>query len=379
MRRNSSTSASDLRRQWPAIAAFAITFAFLFIPYELAVRRSERIHGVARAYFSPATSALPKIDQMSTVARRSGQLDVLVVGTSVAEYGVDPRLLQQTLEPGSTRPVFNAALGGVSSIVGLDLAETFRLRSKWTIVSVSPMDFTDTAQSRGRRFVSHATELTSGRMQTSSDIREIVEQRTGAIVRSVAHSTSPLRRRTLPDWLRLFRRRQQTDLFAFLNSEAVAEPQCATCWDGYVGSSAANEADLQFFAAGASGVAPGALDAGIAPREFVAEHPAHVEALAQRIERMRRSGSRVVLVRIPTSAGFRAVEDESTVAFDTTMQGLADRTGTAYFGDLVPAGFLVDSRNFVDTHHLSYRGSHVFTRRLGEALRSLDLAAKPAG
>ena len=370
MRPSSSTSASERIGRAQNVIVFAATLLVLLVPYEWAVRRSEHVYGERRAFFSTTSSPLTKVDALHALASRTRELDVLVVGTSVAEYGIDPRLLQSRLDGTRNRQVFNASIGGVSSIVGLDLAAQFGLRPRLLIVSVSPMDFTDAAQLRGARFLRHAQSLTSTGKPVARDIRERIETAVGGAFRAVCHASSPERRRTLVHWLDFFEADTNPGLLAFLNSEAVAGPQCATCWDGYIGATSANTAAAVFFREG-NAKGAGAFEAGTSPQAFLAEHRTHVESLRTRLQRLVRAGTRVVLVRVPTSPRFRAIEDETT-KFDDAMIALASTTQVPYVDARLEPSFAAEPRNFVDTHHLSYRGSREFTLALARELRGIS-------
>jgi len=365
IRLNSSTSASERARRWRDWAVFGAVCLSLFVPYELLVRHSEKIYGKERAFFS---GTLSKIDALHHLARRRTDLDVLVVGTSLAELGVDPRLLRSVLEPGSSRPVFNASLGGVSSLVGIRLAQDFGFHPRWLIVAVSPMDFTRLAQSRGDRFRRRAQDLAHPE-ESSHDIREVIDHAMGVALQSIFHGMSPLRRRTAGDWLR-FARAGDVDVFAFLNSEAILD-QCETCWDGYTGAIVErNTTDRAYFAGN------GVIDVGTTAGEYNADHATYVEQLERQLVPLRDAGVRVVMVRIDEPLGFRIAEDAQTVKFRETMLELSARTNIPYIDDLMPAEFLRNPENFIDTKHLSYGGSRAYTQRLAQQIRSLNMVAQ---
>lgn len=340
---SSSTSAFDRI----AIATFVCVFAALVVPYECAVRASERVYGVRRANIVMPRTLSPKIDGFMSDVDNGIRYATYAVGTSRMEWGLRPEFVDRALGP-----TYNFGIGGISSIVALELFHKIGLRPRRILVSVSPFDFTKVSIAQGERGVSLAkfpapAGQSDGRGPTAW---------TRAMFLSVLHASSPARRRNLGEWFELIRDRG--NILAFLNNEDATGPLTISGLRGYRFSNAV--APPEVFAS------PRRTDIFA---EYQDERPQHFDRMQRNVEFFKAASVEVVLVRMPTGIAVRRSEDAITT-FDADMRALARACGVRYIDGsaIVEKSFPFVRRNFSDAEHLNATGAATFSRALAAAL-----------
>jgi len=346
MRTNSSTSSSE-----SAVVAFAAVLAVLLVPYELLVRRSEAIYGVRRSNVVMPLSLSPKIDALVSDLAAGERYPTYVIGTSRVEEGVRSDVIDAV-----AGPTFNLAMSGASSLTGLEVIETLKLRPSLIVVGVSPMDFTDMSMRRGAVAVrgAHDSIVSFGR----PDLAERGPAATArAATYALLHGASPSRRRNLGQWLDLLRLRG--DLLKYINNADAVAAQEDVWVRGFSGvpriSTPAQFRELQ----------PANITS-----EYLDGHAPLYAQLQSAVARQRARGTQVVFVRLPLAPEPRAIEDAT--GFDGDIRALAARCGVRYIDGrtLVSDAFIHDRRNFVDGGHLNVSGATQFSRALAAALRA---------
>lgn len=347
---SSSTSAFDR----VAIVTFVCVFAALVVPYECAVRASERLYGVRRANIVMPRTLSPKIDGFMSDVGSGIRYAAYAVGTSRMEWGVRPEFLDRVLGP-----TYNFGLGGISSIVSLELFQRIGLRPQRILVSVSPFDFTKVSIAQGNRGVSLATFPARA---AHAEHRGPTAW-TRVLFRSLLHASSRERRRNIGQWLELIRDRGK--LLAFLNNEDATGPLTTATLRGYRLSNDIASPEVFAFARRPDVFA-----------EYQQERPQHFRRMQRDVEFFKAARAEVVLVRVPTGIAVRRSEDSITT-FDADMRALARACGVRYIDGsmIVDKRFPFDRRNFADAEHLNAAGAEAFSRTLAAALEQRDIVA----
>ena len=348
MQTNSSTSASEPAFTRSAVAAFAGALALLLIPYEGLVRRAEHVYGTARANIVVPRTLSPKVDSFIADLKAGVRYPVLAVGTSRVEASIRPDILDPHL--GS---MYNLGLGGCSSIATLEFIERLGLRPSRLVVGVSPMDFTPLGIRRGEKAIARARESLS---RSEGGTERGAAGWCRAVTYSLLHSATPERRRSLGQWLELWR--DHGTLLAFLNNEDATGAAGGTSTHGYV--RLVNIAMPDQIGQG---------EWSNIPAEYESGRPDLFPRLAAVLRRFRARGADVTLLRIPTTLGVRRSEDDDT-RFDADIRAFSRRFEVPYIDGLTLVGpaFVSDRRNFSDAEHVNDTGALRFSRMLVTAL-----------
>ena len=346
---NSSTSASDRGFVRSAVVAFAVAAALMIVPYETAVRMSEKRYGVRRANITIPLGLAAKVDAFFSEIEAGHAFTTYLVGSSQVEEGIRPDLIEPV-----TGPTYNLGIQGASAIPQLEMLERLGIQLRHLIIGVSIMDFTPLAMVRGEKVIWRAEAISAKRANVPETRGPAAAARRGFY--ALLHCSTPERKRNFGQWLDFVHNRGP--FLAFLNNE-FANRRLDNLWiRGYIGKHTVASAE-RFAERGLT-----------ISQEYAEGHQAMMARFAAVVRRFRARGAAVVLVQLPQSPGMRRWTAEKTT-FEHDLPVLLRQIGSDYIdGDvLMGAAFVADRRNFSDPSHLNVTGSTAFTTALARAIQ----------
>ena len=375
----SSISSSD-RRVWRPItlvALAAIVFCMAIAPIEIAVRRVEAQFGRNAKFGYPGTDAA-KLDWFLDITKQGVRPSTLIVGNSQAEYGVHPGDLAASLGRDES-DIYNLAFSGTSALTGLAIIGRLGWSPKLVVVALSAADLSRPMTERGDKLLQQrGAQLGTGVAATS--LREQVGSLVAHSVRQIIRASDPRYRRSLSDFQRLLLAGTGalvsiTDVGRFLTSGRLGREDLA-----------GGRYHIAYFRRGFLGLEmlkPWTADdferVAVRPSEeyyrahifpsYRTEAPRLWHDLATQLARLRQSGTRVVLVRLPAYQPFLEIEDQET-GFGAALETFAMAERVEYIKlDRLPDGFLRAPSTFRDAAHLHADSATIYTRWLGEHLK----------
>jgi hypothetical protein len=355
---SSSTFSSE--RSFVPIAAvtFALVLAVLTVPYELLVRRSEARYGTRRTNIVSPHSPSPKIDALVRDLAAGQHYAVYALGTSRTEEGIRSDVID------AVGPTFNLGMGGSSLLTGFEILDRLNERPSLIIAGVTPMDFTIAGVKQGAVGVRLAHDSIAALRGPETEERGPAAA-ARAMTYALLHGAAPYRRRSLGQWVDLFR--MHGDLLKFINNADAGAKQEDLWIRGFLGvqrvSTPEHFRELQ---------------PSNTPSDYVEDHEPLYARLAEVVAWQRGRGTEVVFVRLPLAPIPRELEDAA--GFDHDIRAVAARCGVRYIDglDLVGDAFIHDRRYFVDGGHLNVSGATRFSSALAAALRpSSEPRGKP--
>lgn len=356
------------------LAGLVSLFALLG-PTELAIRRIEHAFGMNARFTYPANDA-QKLDWALDYLRQHRRISTLIVGNSQCEYGVDPA----GLEPGS----YNLTFSGSSFTAGLKLLDILDLAPRQIVLCISPADLTRDMAARGDQIVA-AAQAKRGVANGSSlrdrvtGWRQRLDNAVGAGFATLFRSSDIHYRRLLVDFVRLVTRRDAwpdspeewgrfwTSGRARGPSQADARYYTARFDRGFLGlvmTQPWNEAD--FDQAAYLPVVEN-YRATVFP-DYHANASRYWEEAEALVSKLSRSGTRIVLLRMPVAKDFAAIEDQAT-GFSTRLSEFAAKLDlTLIDGAALAPDVAGNVASYRDAAHLHQQSAQAFTKKLAEAL-----------